>query len=102
MVIPSRDATNGVLMLREFMDLGLDMPKPIVAIVQTADDKKFRSFVQSFAIGSGHVCCQYLDVCPKLEFGAEFRTTRTTKSDKSNAREIQQTNARPEYPDGEG
>jgi hypothetical protein len=63
MVIPSRDATNGVLMLREFMDLGLDMPKPIVAIVQSADDKKFRSFVQSFAIGSGHVCCQYLDVC---------------------------------------
>jgi hypothetical protein len=133
MVIPSRDATNGVLMLREFMDLGLDMPKPIVAIVQSADDKKFRSFVQSFAIGSGHVCCQYLDVCRcrasselldvlsrvdtlwshlvhitvenqphKLEFGAEFRTTRTTKSDKSNAREIQQTNARPEYPDGEG
>jgi hypothetical protein len=43
MVIPSRDATNGVLMLREFMDLGLDMTKPIVAIVQTADDKKFRS-----------------------------------------------------------
>jgi hypothetical protein len=42
-VVPARDATNGVLLLSEFMELDLDMTKPIVAIVQTADDKKFRS-----------------------------------------------------------
>jgi hypothetical protein len=42
-VIQPRDSTGGLLQVDEFMDLELDMRKPIVAIVRTADDKVFRS-----------------------------------------------------------
>ena len=42
-VIAPRDATNGVLLFSEFEQLDMNMSAPMVAVVTTADQKRFRS-----------------------------------------------------------